>query len=307
MVPLLEPVPDEVDVKVAPTWAGESPPIEEENMTVQLAKPRLTQPLKWHGGKHYLAADIIGLMPPHLHYVEPYAGGLAVLLAKDPEGISEVVNDLDTGLTNFFRVLQRPETFEPFQHIARAVPFSEIEWQEALTRLDHPDPVERAVAFFIHCRMSLAGRRDTFASLSRTRTRRGMNEQASAWLGAVDGLSAVHARLRRVIVLNQPALDVIRREDGPNTLHYCDPPYVPSTRTAPDTYGPFEMTVADHVELLDTLAKIQGKFLLSGYRSDLYDTAAARAGWKRHDFDLPNNAAGGDTKRRMTESVWSNI
>ena len=62
-------------------------------MTVKLAKPRLTPPLKWHGGKHYLAADIIGLMPPHQHYVEPYAGGLAALLAKDPEGVSEVATD----------------------------------------------------------------------------------------------------------------------------------------------------------------------------------------------------------------------
>ena len=41
---------------------------------------RLAQPLKWWGGKHYLAKKIIELMPRHLHYVEPYAGGLAVLL-----------------------------------------------------------------------------------------------------------------------------------------------------------------------------------------------------------------------------------
>lgn len=45
---------------------------------------KLTGPLKWHGGKSYLADWIISLMPKHLHYVEPYAGGLAVLLAKDP-------------------------------------------------------------------------------------------------------------------------------------------------------------------------------------------------------------------------------
>ena len=67
----------------------------------------LTPPLKYHGGKHYLPDWIIDHMPRHLHYVEPYAGGLAVLLAKDPfderhqwgeksheRGISEVVNDL---------------------------------------------------------------------------------------------------------------------------------------------------------------------------------------------------------------------
>jgi DNA adenine methylase len=45
----------------------------------------LDPPLKWHGGKHYLARRIVALMPCHLHYVEPFFGGGAVLLARDPE------------------------------------------------------------------------------------------------------------------------------------------------------------------------------------------------------------------------------
>jgi DNA adenine methylase len=65
----------------------------------------LTPPLKWHGGKHYLARRIVALMPRHTCYVEPYGGGLAVLLAKNPEDVSEVVNDLHGGLTHFWRVL----------------------------------------------------------------------------------------------------------------------------------------------------------------------------------------------------------
>lgn len=36
---------------------------------------KLTPPLKWLVGKHYLAKRIIELMPAHLHYVEPYFGG----------------------------------------------------------------------------------------------------------------------------------------------------------------------------------------------------------------------------------------
>lgn len=32
----------------------------------------ITQPIKFHGGKHYLASKIVALMPPHIHYVEPY-------------------------------------------------------------------------------------------------------------------------------------------------------------------------------------------------------------------------------------------
>jgi DNA adenine methylase len=177
-------------------------------------------------------------MPRHLHYVEPYAGGLSVLLAKSSIGVSEVANDLNGALTNFWRVLQSPKDFEQFARI----PFSEVEWRDANIEMEATGEVDRAVDFFIVARQSLAGRLDTFAPLSRTRTRRQMNEQASAWLGAVDGLPAVHARLRRVVVLNRPALEVIESQDGPHTLFYCDPPYLRATRTAPDAYGEFEMT-----------------------------------------------------------------
>lgn len=79
---------------------------------------KLTQPLKWWGGKNYLAPKIIDLMYPHLSFVEPYCGGMAVLLNKDPldprhqwgeksyeQGISEVVNDVYHPLQNFWDVL----------------------------------------------------------------------------------------------------------------------------------------------------------------------------------------------------------
>ncbi len=281
----------------------------------------VTTPLKTHGGKRYLAKKIVALFPDHLHYVEPYAGGLSVLLAKDPEGISEVVNDLDGALMNFWAVLKSQATFQAFQRILEATPFSEIEYACAKNVLqrqgwdlfgteENPEGVVtdlvHACRFFIVCRQSLAGRMDSFAPLSRNRTRRGMNEQASAWLTAIEGLPAVHNRLKRVVILNRDALDVIRQQDGKHTCFYCDPPYLKSTRASPDVYA-HEMTEAQHETLLALLGTIKGKFLLSGYRSALYDTAAEKSNWKRHDFSVPNNAAGGDTKRTMVESVWMNF
>lgn len=271
----------------------------------------LTPPLKWHGGKHYLAAKLVAMMPPHVHYVEPFAGGLSVLLAKDPEGVSEVVNDLNGELTIFWRVLASDSHFPEFVRRCQATPFSEAEWSrkaESEERHGSPDryvtAVETALRFFVLCRQSLAGRMDSFAPLSRTRTRRGMNEQASAWLNAVEGLPAVHARLKRVVVLNRDALGVIRQQDGPGTLFYLDPPYLKETRTSPDVYA-HEMTPDQHRELLGAVLACNGKVMLSGYRSALYDDALS--GWHRTDFDLPNNAAGGAGKRRMTEAVWTNF
>jgi DNA adenine methylase len=270
----------------------------------RLEPSKIPPPLKWHGGKTYLAVDIIALMPKHLHFVEPFFGGGAVLLAKSPVGTSEVANDIDGRLTNFWRVLQDPALFPRFHRIVEAIPFSEAEWTDAGERLDDSEPVVRAVAFFIRCRQSLAGRMDRFAPLSRTRTRRDMNEQTSAWMAALEGLPAVYHRLRRVAVLNRPAVEVIRSQDGPETLFYCDPPYLHSTRTARAVYS-HEMTQAQHRELLNVLLRCTGNVMLSGYPSALYDDMLA--GWTRHTFDRPNNAAGGSVKDRETEVLWCNF
>jgi DNA adenine methylase len=273
-------------------------------------------PLKWHGGKHYLASRVVGLMPPHVHYVEPFAGSLAVLLAKEPEGVSEAVNDLHPGLTNFWKVLIDVGLFEEFRRKCEATPFSEAAWKSCCdwrayqAGFKQPDgpvdcfPVWCAYSFFVLCRQSLAGRMKAFAPLSRNRTRRGMNEQASAWLNAVEGLPAVHERLKRVAVLGPKcALEVIRQQDGENTLFYLDPPYFPGSRAAPEVYA-HEMSEEGHHNLLCLVRQVKGKVLLSGYRNPMYDDLLA--GWRRLDFDLPNHSAGGAEKRRMTESVWAN-
>ena len=283
--------------------------------------PMLTPPIKWHGGKHYLANWIIEKMPPHLHYVEPYFGGGAVLLARDPDkdwmangktrlpaslhGCSEVVNDVNRELTNFWQVLRDPAQFEKFRTRLEFTPFSAIEWAASAQTSNSADPIELAAAFFISARQSRQGLMKSFATLSRNRTRRGMNEQVSSYLSAIDGLEDVHQRLRSVVILNDDACTVIRQQDGPHTLFYCDPPYVHDTRTAKDAYA-HEMTLEQHTGLLETLASIQGKFLLSGYRSALYDEFAARLGWRRADRLIDNKASSMKSKETKCECLWMN-
>lgn len=65
------------------------------------------------------------------------------------------------------------------------------------------------------------------------------------------------------------------------------------------------MTEAQHQDLLTTLVACKGKVMLSGYPSSLY--VRTLKSWTRHTFELPNNAAGGETKRRMTEVLWCNF
>ena len=274
----------------------------------------LTQPLKWHGGKGAfngkLAKWIISLMPPHTHYVEPFFGGGSVLLHKDPEGVSEVVNDLNSELMNFWAVLRSPEWFAEFVRCVQAVPFSEAMFDVAKSNPRYKElaesAVDRAIKFFILCRQSRQGLQKDFATLSRNRTRGGMNEQVSAWLTAAEGLPDIHARLRRVVLMNSDALTLIKQQDGPETCFYLDPPYVHETRITTGDYK-HEMTHGQHGQLLLTLCEIKGKFLLSGYPSDLYDDYESQFDWTRHELPIVNNASSKASKEIKTECVWTNF
>lgn len=295
---------------------------------------KLQQPIKWHGGKHYLADWIISHMPAHTHYVEPFFGGGSVLLQKDPEGVSEVVNDLNSCLAVFWAVLRSDEWFEEFKRCVESTPFCESVFEQAKQDIVHDNfvyvasaqAVSAAWRFFIRARQSRQGLMKDFATLSRNRTRRGMNEQVSSWLTAIDGLPDVHARLKRVVLLNRPAIEVIDQQDGPNTLFYLDPPYLHETRVTTSDYA-HEMTAQDHADLLVVLggtsvcehlplplrkkwhltAKgIRGKFLLSGYPSDLYRDVAEGVGWRCVTREIDNKASSAKTKEKKTECLWMN-
>ena len=272
-------------------------------------KGKLGSPLKWAGGKTPLAEWIISHMPllgTYLIYVEAFIGGASVLCGMPFGGTSEVINDLYGDVTNFFEVLASPKLFKRFLRRVALLPFSQPLWDKmfALLHSGGGTQVERAVAFFIVNRQSRAGQMKDFATLSKNRTRRQMNEQASAWLSAVDGLKEFHARLQQVVILNQDALQVIKAYDGPKTLFYLDPPYMHATRTSKDLYR-FEMTDEQHRELLEVILKCKGKVIISGYHCPLYDELLS--GWRCVEREVPNHASGAKTKRKMTECLWMNF
>ena len=180
-----------------------------------MAAVKTLAPLKWHGGKHYLAKRIIELMPPHLHYVEPFFGGGQVLLAREPSrdwfqtngekqpaylrGSSEVINDINGELMNFWNTLREPELFEAFHRVVRMTPFSETLFDAAMA--DEPqDDLHRALNFFIRARQSRQGLMTVFATVTRNRTRGRRNEQVNAWWNVIDGLPDIHERLKNVLI-----------------------------------------------------------------------------------------------------------
>jgi DNA adenine methylase len=66
----------------------------------------LSAPFPWFGGKSRAADLIWQRLGDTPNYVEPFAGSLAVLLARPKPGRIETVNDLDGLLSNFWRAVK---------------------------------------------------------------------------------------------------------------------------------------------------------------------------------------------------------
>jgi DNA adenine methylase len=62
--------------------------------------------LSYYGGKQQLAPAILGLIPEHRIYCEPFLGGAAVFFAKEPSKV-EIINDCNGEIVNFYEVLKR--------------------------------------------------------------------------------------------------------------------------------------------------------------------------------------------------------
>lgn len=251
-------------------------------------------PFSYYGGKTTLAPQIAALLPEHDHYVEPFAGSLAVLLAKGPSRC-ETVNDLDGDLMTFWRVL-RDRTRE-LESACLLTPHSRAEY-EASTELADLDELERARRVFVR----LTQGRSHSMRPTGWWFRRGEYTQAPAdkTFSHASRIPNVARRLRAVTLESRDALDVIRDYGTePSVCIYADPPYVGSTRAT--NYG-HEMTAdAAHEAFAQTCHDAKASVVISGYDSELY--VDLFADWHRHEIKAPTTLSG-DTDR--VEALWSN-
>jgi DNA adenine methylase len=259
-------------------------------------------PFAYFGGKTTAARRIVAHLPPHLHYVEPYAGSLAVLLAK-PRSRMETVNDLDGAVMTFWRVLRdRPLELSRVCHLT---PHSRGEW-EACEDLEVSDELEQARRVWVRLTQGRSGR------LCDTGWRRIVAPAAigtafPAWLdGYVGRMEAAAKRLHHVTLECRPALELIAKFGADrDTLLYVDPPYVGSTRGSYDKAYRHEMRDDEsHRELADALHACRAAVVLSGYASDLYDLELY-PDWRRTSFPS-GTGQGGDGWSNRTEVLWCN-
>lgn len=243
-----------------------------------------------------MAPKILPLLPMHTVYVEPFAGGAAVLFAKPwPEVTGsdkyrEVINDKDGRLVNFYRVLRtRPDELCSALELT---PYAREEYAAA-KGMDAACDVERARQYFVRANMS-------FANVLSGGWGTGVYScnHGATWANRVARLRDVAERFMGVHIEHDDAISVIRRWDSPQTLFYCDPPY-PGTDCK--HYGGY--TADDFARLVEALDEAQGAFVLSNY-----EQAAEPRDAKRYEFAARatasgkgNTGAGRDKTRAATE------
>lgn len=253
--------------------------------------------VRYHGGKWLLAPWIIGHLPPHRVYVEPFGGGGSVLLRK-PRSYAEVYNDLDGEIVNVFRV-----TRDHGDELIRALELT------AFARDEFELSYEPSVAPIEQARRTIARSFQGFGSAAvcgeksgfRSNSNRSGTTPAQDWRNYPAAIVHTIERLRGVVIENRDAREVMQMHDGEDTVHYVDPPYVWDTRSRGNKYCKkgykHEMTDSDHETLAEFLRTLRGAVVLSGYRCPLYDRLYE--GWYRVD-----RQAHADGARDRVESLW---
>lgn len=260
--------------------------------------PMVRTVLKYPGSKWNIAGILVGLIPEHHSYVEPFFGSGAVLFRKAPSDI-ETVNDLDSDVTNLFRCIQRDS--ERLAGLVMTTPFSREIYDrqfEIPAGAVCSDSFERAAGFLVRCWQG-HGFRTSGGKVGWKNDVQGRESMYALWnwYRLPEWIIEIAERLRTVQIENRPAIDVITRFNYENVFQYWDPPYVLGTRRGKQYKH--EMSDADHEDLLKTALESKAKIMISGYESEMYNDYLK--GWNKKTFQ---SCAEYGWKR--TEVVWMN-
>jgi DNA adenine methylase len=253
-------------------------------------------PLSYYGGKQTFAKTIVGLIPPHRLYCEPFLGGGAIFFAKEPARV-EVINDTNGELVNFYKVVQeKPAALK--KEIAVSL-LSRSQHRQARVIYENPDmfdQVKRAWALWMLANTSYGHKLTGDYGYGR------VGDNSKALDNKRIGFSMEYAdRLRKVQIECCDALRIIRSRDIEDAFFYLDPPYVGADQGHYDGY-----TQEDFDALLNILEGLKGKFLLSSYRNKSLADFARRNEWHTLEFTMSSSMTHGHTMRKKIEVLTAN-
>lgn len=251
---------------------------------MQIKRPALD----YYGGKWACADKIISNFPEHKTFVDVFCGAASITLRK-PRSKNEIINDVHGEVVNFFQIM-RDRNLELREALERT-PYARDEYY--LCREVHTNNLEQARRTVVKSWFGIGDSLDNETGFRVSLTQGGSTTKP--WLTYVDYLHLYANRLRGVIIENLDWREIISRYDNPETLFYLDPPYASETRSKKHAYK-HDWNEAQHVELLNCLPNLRGRFLLSGYMGEAYRELK----WRRIEFQsrTQNLAA--------TEYLWTN-
>jgi DNA adenine methylase len=208
----------------------------------------LKTPLSYYGGKQMLARKILGLIPPHRIYCEPFMGGGAIFFTKAPSEV-EIINDTNGEIINFYEVLQRD--FTALEKEVAISLHSRKRHRQAEVVYQNPemfDRIKRAWAVWMLANSSYGCMLDGGFGYDRTgvTSKKLANKRTSFSIDYA-------VRLQRVQIECCDALRIIRSRDTGDTFFYLDPPYVGSDQ------GHYDGYTQDDFDSLLTLTVYLGK------------------------------------------------
>lgn len=248
----------------------------------------VTRPLlNYYGGKWTSAKWIISNFPEHELYVEVFGGAASVLLLK-PRSNREVVNDIDSEIVNVYEAVR--DHGRELSSKLLLTPFSRAEY--ALARIPAKDKLEAARRTVVKSFMGIG---DSISNENGFRNSKTSTTcPAKQWVNWHSALDAIIGRFNGVMIECRNWKDILRIYDSPSTFFYLDPPYVHSSRNSRHTYT-YEFTDADHEELIESIQKLSGRCIISGYEDPTYSSLE----WVKVKKDFKTQGAG-----FKTECLW---
>ncbi|MGQ0829334.1 MAG: DNA adenine methylase [Bacteroidota bacterium] len=251
-------------------------------------------PITYYGGKQTMIKYLLGLIPDHSLYCEPFFGGGALFFAKEKSAV-EVINDMNSEVINFFKVIKQkfPELHKEIQSTLH----SRELYKNAMVVYEHPDlfsDVKRAWALWTLTNQGFAG---MIGSWGFGKT----DSKEKALANKRDDFTKAYAdRLRSTQIENNDALKVIDRCDAKDTFFYCDPPYIGSDMGHYEGYSE-----ENYKDLLNKLVRVKGKFLLSSYPSPILNQFIKKYKWKTKKVEK-SVAVTKHTDKKKTEMLVFN-
>ncbi len=235
----------------------------------------LKPPLKWAGGKRWLAPHVRPLWESFRHhrYVEPFCGGLALPLNYAPT--HALLNDMNTHLINFYHCIQDGLKIEIETVNDRTIYYQHRDQFNTFVREGHAHSKTAAELFYYLNRTGYNG-------LCRFNKKGGFNVPFGKY-NTINYAEDFYGYQDTLNTWTFSTGDFERIDLDPDDFIYADPPY--DVQFVQYSQGGF--TWDDQVRLAEWLSRHRGAVVLSNQATERICTLYKKLGFKLRFLEAP--------------------